>query len=133
MGINNSSIAEGATMVASGGTAKTFTSTGLKVPNGIQVADASVTSVTTRPTMTFKSNPETYDSKAAVWSRSTRDISCVRPKVLASGAQEFPNIRVKAGLHPEMSTAEILALRLQAAQAIMDPEYDSYWNTGTTA
>lgn len=133
MGINNSQIAEGATMIASGGTAKTFTSTGLKVPNGIQVADASVTTVTTRPTMTFTSTPETYDSKTKTWNRSRRDISSVRPKVLTSGAQEFPSVRVKASLHPEMTIAEITALRLQTAQAIMDSEYDSFWNSGSTA
>lgn len=130
MSIIGSQISEGCTPGFTGGTSKTFTQTGLKVNGGVQVADASVASVTTRPTGTFRSTPESVDSKTGKWSRSYRDITSTRPKVLADLTQEFPSMRVKANLHPEMTTAEILALRIQTAQMILDPDYDAFWNTG---
>ena len=132
MPINGSSIMEGATGITiTAGSAKTYTQSGLKVSNGINVIDASVASVTTRPSMTFKSNPATVDSKTGKWGRESREAIATRPKVLTDLSQEFPAIRVKANLHPEMTQAEIFALRIMACQMIMDSDFDSFWNTGS--
>lgn len=134
MPINGSSIQEGATgITVTAGSAKTYTQSGLKVVNGINVIDASVASVATRPNMTFKSNPAVVDSKTGKWGRESREATATRPKVLTDGSQEFPSMRVKANLHPEMTQAEILALRLQTCQMIMDADFDSFWYTGSQA
>lgn len=134
MPINGSSIMEGATgITVTSGTAKTYSQSGLKVVNGINVIDSSVASVTTRPSMTFKSNPAVVDSRTGKWGRETREAIATRPKVLVDGSQEFPAIRVKANFHPEMTQAEILALRLHACQMIMDGDYDAFWYTGALA
>lgn len=135
MPIKGSQIYEGCTPAFTGGTLKTFSETGLKLKDGgVQVADSSVASATTRPTASFNSTPEIYDSKTKEWKSGTRDVVSTRPKVLVSGVQIFPSIRVRGtNFHPEMTVAEVWALRVQTAQFILDADFDAFWSSGVIA
>lgn len=132
MGIINSTLAEGATLSATGGTAKTYSTTGLKVNNGIQLIDASVTDSRTRPAITAKSVPATLDSTTSKWKTvDKRELVVTRPKVLEDGSQKFPNVRISLSVHPECSQAEIDALTNAAAQTLFDSDFASFWRTGS--
>lgn len=133
MAINNSTLLEGATAAFTGGTAKTFTIDGLKVNNGVHASDTSVADMRVRPGITCKGYPATVDSKTGKWSSGKREGVVTRPKILADLTQFFPNVRIVLTDHPEMTAAEITALRLMAAELLMDPDFDSFWGIGSLA
>jgi len=132
MPINGLTISEGATASFTGGTTKTYTSDGLAVTNGIHTIDASVTDFRTRPSNTHKTVPPKLLSDGS-WTKGSVSVKHVRPKLLASGKQEFPNVEVIMRAHPENVQAEVDALRLAAAQLLMDSDTDAFWRTGSQA
>lgn len=132
MPINGATISDGATCSVSGGTAKTYTPNGARVSNGTQVADASVTDLRIQPTITVKNNPARI-LPDNTWSNAKREAVITRPKLIASGLTKFPNIRISATLHPEMTQAEINELRYQAAQLLFDTDFANFWLAGSTA
>ena len=132
MGVQNATLSEGATVSSTGGISKTFSSNGVPVQNGITLIDASVTDARTRPTLVVRTVPARVDS-AGNWSNDKREVTLTRPKVLADGKQRFPNIRMILTSHPENTQAELDELRLQCAQILSDPDFVSFWRTGSQA
>lgn len=130
MPVLSASILDGATCAFSGGTAKAYAPDGLSVANGVHIVDTTVTDPRTRPGMTLKSFPArlTQDN---TWSNGKRAITVTRPKVLTDGTQRFPGVRIELTDHPEMSAAEVSALRLMAAEALMDTDFDAFWSLGS--
>lgn len=134
MPLQNASILNGATVSASGGTAVTLTTDGQKVNNGIHLINAANTDFRTRQNVSVRTIQPTLGS-TGMWSKGKKQMSLVHPKVLASGisagVQEFPYFRLELGDHPEMTQGEIDALRVWAAQLIIDPDFDAFWRTGS--
>lgn len=133
MPINGASIPENATLAPTGGTAKTFTSNGLTIKNGIQLIDASVTDFRIRPSVTLTVTPPYLNKAVGQWTKGKKTLSFTYPKLLANGAQEFPNISVTLKDHPEMTVAEIQRLCNYAAQFLFDADFTAFWNTGSVA
>lgn len=135
MGLQNASVNEGGTFAApTGGSAKTYTPSPTPVKGGVQVADFSVADVKTRPTISARTSVQpSVDTKTGVWSDGKREIVVTRPKVLASGVQKFPNIRILLKDHPDMSQAEIDALWHMVAVVATHADFASFRRTGSIA
>lgn len=132
MPVNGAIINVGATVTATGGTAKTFSTTGQKVNGGQQVVDVSNTDVKTRLSITAKSIPAQVGSDGK-WTNSKAEVVVTQPKVLASGVQKFPNVRITLTDHPEMTQSEIDNLMGLAAQVCVDADFAALWRAKATA
>lgn len=133
MPLNGATLLTGTTLGTTGGTAKTFSSNGLTVKNGIQLIDSSVTDFRIRPVMTVKVAQPVLDKATGKWLKGKKEISLTVPKLLSDGTQEFPNITVILKDHPECTAAEILLLLHYMAQALFDADFASFWTTGSVA
>lgn len=132
MAIDGMSLLKGATGISiTGGTAAVFESDGLKVSNGIHVVDTTVSDLTLCPHATFKNKPHSLQSDGS-YSKGKREVNFTVPKVLASGQTSFQVSRNQFEIHPEMTDAEILELRLMTCQLIMDSELDNFFKYGST-
>lgn len=132
MPVNGAVINLGATVSATGGTAKTFSTTGQKVNGGQQVVDASNTDVKTRLSITVKSIPAQVGSDGQ-WTNSKAEVVVSQPKVLANGTQKFPNVRIILTDHPEMTQTEIDNLMGLAGQVCTDSDFQNLWRAKVTA
>lgn len=131
MSINGVSLLKAATgIVVNGGTATVFTDDGLEVKNGIHVIDAANPSFQTRIHGTFK-NKSPQIQPDGTYSKGSRDLNFTTPILLASGRISFQVFRGSFEIHPEMTVAQILEMRLMACQCIMDAEFDAYYNAGS--
>jgi len=131
MSIDGITLLNGATGVTvTGGTAAVFTPDGLEVKNGIHVIDTSVADKTVRPHATFKSKGFAAQPDGT-YSKGTRSVNYTLPKSLASSKISYQVFRGTFEIHPEMSDAEILQIRLMACQLIMDAELDNFYNNGS--
>lgn len=132
MALQNATILDGGTCSATGGTSKTFTPDGVPVTRGIHLIDASVTDFRIRPQMSVAVKQPTLNSDGS-WSKGRKTLTLVIPKILASGAQVFPLVRVEFEDHPEMSTTEQTRLLGIAAQALFDTDFANLWSVGSLA
>lgn len=132
MGLQNATILDGGTVSATGGTSKTYTPDGVPVNRGIHLIDASVTDFRTRPTMTatVKQPPLSSDGS---WGKGRKGLTLCVPKVLASGKQIFPLVRIEFEDHPEMLSTEQDRLLSLASQCLCDPDFVNFWRVGSLA
>jgi hypothetical protein len=82
--------------------------------------------------MTAKVKQPSLDS-LGIYSKGRRSIVVTIPKVLASGKQVFPLIRIELEDHPESSAAEVAALLSIGANVLIDADFSSFWSTGSVA
>lgn len=129
MSLQNATLLAGATLSATGGTPKTFALSGLKVENGIQIVDSAESNIMIREAITAKSVPARVDGNGE-WTMDKMEVTVTTPKVRANGKQSFPSIRIIGNFDPEMTTAEKLELRLQAAQTLFDTDFSNLWTVG---
>lgn len=130
MPIIGMTLKSGATAVTlTGGSDVIYKDDGADVQNGVHVVDTSVATVALRPHSTFKSKPATYTNGVAV--KGKREITHVRPKTLSGGDINYPLFRISFELDPECSAAEMLELKMQAVQHIMDADLNDFFNYGT--
>lgn len=132
MPLQNASIQDGATIGVTGGTTVTLSTDGLQVPSGIHLIDASVTDYRTRPNVTCRNKVPVLQPDGT-YGKGRRTMALAFPKVLASGKQGFPCIRIELEDFPEMSQAEIDKMRNWAAQVLTDSDFISFWQTGSLA
>lgn len=130
MAIINGTILDGGTAVFSGGTSKTLTAVGKEIPNGIAVADFSVTDFRVRPRVELK-NIEPKLGSTGKWGKGNRQCVVTIPKILADGTQGFPCVRIKLEDFPEMTTTEIDRLRSYVSQIMLDADFTAFWQTGS--
>lgn len=133
MAIANATILDGATIGATGGTAKTLSLDAIKVANGIHATDFSVTDARLRPNLTAKGRPSVYNRVTDEWSMGKREAVFAFPKLLASGKIIFPNIRIVVEDHPEMSAAELLKMQVWASHLLFDADFTDYVQKGVVA
>lgn len=130
MSINGISLLDGCTAASmTGGSAITMKDDGADVPNGIHVVDTSVTTVSLRPHSTFKSKAASVANGVPV--KGKRDITHVRPKTRSDGTISYPLFRIGFELDAETTAAELLELKMQAVQHIIDAELDDFYSYGT--
>lgn len=129
--INGITLLKGATgMTVTAGSGAVYVDDGLTVTNGIHVVDSSSTNFVTRPHATFKNRSHQL-LPDGTYSKRKLDFNVTTPIVLASGAVSFPVFRGNMELHPEMSAAQILELKMLAAQLIIDAELADFYNYGS--
>lgn len=132
MPLNGAIINSGATVSATGGTAKTFTSDGMSIQNGIHLIDASVTDFRVQPSLTIKVKRPTL-SPLGVYSKGKISVTYKVPVILASGATSFELIRIERESHPEATAASRLDLNVMGAQTLTDADFSALWASGSTA
>lgn len=131
MAIASSSIQKGAVVTSfTGGTAQTLDVTGREVPNGISIADYSVMSQLTRPRYDFRNTEAKLGSDGKTWGKGKRQLVAVFPKVLVSGVQAFPCVRVVMEDYPEVTATEVDVMRVTVAQMLMLTAFDRFWRQG---
>lgn len=130
MGLKNMSIATGATISVTGGTAVVFADDGVTVPNGIHLVVPADTNYATRRSATAKFRPPVLD-KLGVYSRDKKYISITAPMTLASGKVVNNVLRVEREVHPEYSAANAADLNKLAAQLLVDTDVDNFWGAGS--
>lgn len=132
MPLNGAVINSGATLSIAGGTAKTFTSDGMSIVNGIHLIDASVTDFRVQPSVTLKVKRPVLASNGT-YSKAKLSATYKVPILLASGATSFEIIRIERESHPEASAASRLDLNVMGAQMLFDTDFTAFWASGSTA
>lgn len=132
MGLQNGTLMDGATFTVNGGTSKTLSVDGQQVVGGIHLQDASVTDYRTRPNATVKTKLPSLLSDGT-YGKGKKSFTLVHPKVLASGKQGFPLLRIELEDFPEMTQAEIDKLLIWGTQILCDADFLTYWRTGSLA
>lgn len=133
MPINGATILAGATVSASGGTAKTYTENGLKVQNGKQVVDTSQTDGRIRPTITVRSAPGQYNAAVGKFSNDRAETTVTDPFIMADGTIDFPSFRIIYTGNREFPAASLEILKSKAAQSIIDADFAALWSGGSIA
>lgn len=133
MPINGMTLLSGASVSATGGTAKTFSPDGLQVKSGVHVADLSVTDFRLRPGVTFKSRMPAKNADGT-WKKGKFSATLVIPKLLADGKTvEYPLGRIEVEPVAENTDAEITAILTYLAQLPIDSDTVSFFKTGSLA
>lgn len=132
MPIKGAQLLSGATISATGGTAKTFTELGETIKNGCKVGDLSVTDSRIRPTIVCINRPAAM-SLGKYTSKDKRTIKLVQPKLLADGTLAYNVREIRSEDHPESTDAEKNILDGYAAQLMFDGDFTQFRLYGTTA
>jgi hypothetical protein len=130
MGLKNMSIATGATLAVTGGTAVVFADDGVTIPNGVHLVVPLDTNYALRRSATAKYRPPVLD-KLGVYTRDKKYISITVPMTLASGKIINNVLRVEREVHPEFTAAEAVDLNKLAAQLLVDTDVDDFWGAGS--
>jgi hypothetical protein len=123
-------ILDGATVSATGGTGKTYTTDGTSVTGGIHLADASVADFRVRPNITAKVKMPTLQADGSYTKMKVSAVHVV-PQILASGKTVFNLVRTELEVHPELSAAACVELRNKGAQLLIDAETTNFWSAGS--
>lgn len=114
-----------------GGSDMTFSLTGLNVANGLNVAIATDTDYRTRRNASFKSRVPSVQN--GVYTKGKNEVVYVQPQVLSSGLVVFNTLRLGLEIHPELSSASALDMRLVGVQLLSAAAYSDFWTTGALA
>lgn len=128
-GITLKAGATGHTIVA--GTDRIYVNDGLRVLKGIHVVDSSATNLLLATHATLKNTPFTQRADKT-YTKGLREGNFTLPKTLASGLVDYQTFDWRFGLHPEITAAELLEIRMLAAQWILDAELDLFYRNGST-
>lgn len=130
MPINGMQILSGATLSATGGTAKTFDVDGMNIANGVHVADLSVADFKLRPGITVKARmPQRLAN--GTWQKGKFSAVITVPRLRSDGATvDYPLIRIEQEMSDESTIAEMTELRKQAAQLLFDTDMTQFWDSG---
>lgn len=126
----SATILAGGTPSVTGGTSQTFTLDSTKVNNGVHMQDATVADYRVRPALTAVAKLPTLQSDGS-YTKQKCSAVLIRPKILASGKTVFNLVRIEVEVHPELSAADHLALRNDAAQLLFDSDFSNFWNVGS--
>lgn len=132
MAINGLQVSTGATISVSGGTAKTYTTDGQVVVNGVHASDLSVVDFKLRPGITFKARMPQKRADGS-WQKGKFSATLTQPKTKADTTVDFPLVRAEVEFLDESTQAEILELRKQMAQILMSASLDGFWTGGAKA
>lgn len=133
MAIQNGTILSGATLAATGGTAKTLALTAQKVNNGINVKDMSIADARYRPSWSFASTPSVYDSKTGLWSKANKTVSLSIPYSVASltgQIVQFPVIRTELRDFPDMTSVQVTEMTNYMSQCLFGAAFIQFWLNG---
>jgi hypothetical protein len=131
MGLKSMSLAAGATVSASGGTALAFADDGVSVSNGIHLIVPADADYQTRRQVTVKYRPPTLDVKTGAYGKDKKSICLALPIVLTDGKVVFNTIRIEREVHPSLSAANCVELNKLGAQLLTDSDTDAFWATGS--
>lgn len=130
MGIKTMSIPTGATLSATGGTAKVFADDGVTIQNGVHLTVPATTDYRVRESATFKYRPPALLTDGS-YTRDKKSVSFNIPQLLANGKIVNNVVRIEREVHPELSAANATDLNKMAAQMLFDADTDNFWAAGS--
>lgn len=130
MGLKNLSILTGATLSATGGTAKVFADDGVTIQNGVHTMVPATADYRVRESATYKFRPPQL-LVDGTYTRDKKGVSLNIPYILASGKVVNNVIRIEREVHPEWAAANAVDLNKMAAQLLFDSDTDSFWSAGS--
>lgn len=121
---------KGATGISvTGGAAALHNEDAVQVNNGVHVYDTTEPNFVERAHATFKSRNPSKRSDGT-FAKGWRSFNYTIPFTNAAGTIEYLTFRGEMDIPAECLQADILELRLQAVQQIMDSDTDNYYNAG---
>jgi hypothetical protein len=130
MALKNMSILAGATLSATGGTAKVFADDGVSVANGVHLVVPATADYRVRESATVKFRPPVL-LPDGTYTRDKKSLSLTIPQLLANGKIVNNVFRLERELHPELSAANATEFNKLVAQMLFDTDTDGFWNTGS--
>ena len=130
MGLQNGTLSDGGNITVTGGTTVTLSVDGQQVIGGIHLQDASVADYRTRPNATAKTKMPTLTADGT-YGKGKKSLTLVFPRVLASGKQGFPLVRLELEDFPEMPMADIDKMLTWASQILSGASFRNFWRTGS--
>lgn len=130
MGLQNGTLSDNGTISVSGGTTVTLSVDGQQVAGGIHLQDASVTDYRVRPNATAKAKMPSLGADGT-YGKGKKSFTLVFPRVLASGKQGFPLVRIELEDFPEMTQADINKMLTWGSQILSGASFLNFWRTGS--
>lgn len=130
MGLQNGTLSDGGSIAVTGGTTVTLSVDGQQVIGGIHLQDASVSDYRTRPNATAKTKMPSLNADGT-YGKGKKSFTLVFPRVLESGKQGFPLVRIELEDFPEMTSNDIDKMCIWAAQALSGASFVNFWRTGS--
>lgn len=127
--ILNNSTAQAA---PTGGSAITLTENGVVVTNGKSVADSGNANFLTRLYAYFRNKPPVKQPDKS-YSKGKRTATITQPKLLANGDYVNNLVRIEYEAHPESTDAELTTMIFNGSQLLTDPDFTSFWKSGSLA
>lgn len=130
MGLQNGTLFNGGSIAVTGGTIVTLSVDGQQVIGGIHLQDASVPDYRTRPNATAKTKLPNLNADGT-YGKGKKSFTLVFPRVLESGKQGFPLVRIELEDFPEMTSNDIDKMCVWAAQVLSGASFVNFWRTGS--
>lgn len=130
MALQNMQLLHGATVSATGGTAKTYSPDGRPIANGLHVIDASVEDFRVRPGVTFRVK-DPVQLPDGSWSKGKITMLYVKPSIDEFGKTHNNLWRLEREVHPELAAATVLEMDGIAAQLCSDADTTNFRSVGS--
>lgn len=131
MSVLNAFLKTGPIISITDGTARAYTQGGQKINDGINIVDTTAADFRTRPNVSLRSKEPVIDKTGTVTVKAIRQATVTHPKILASGAIDFPCGDVKMKIHPESTDAEVAEIQNAMVQVILSPDFVNFWKFGS--
>lgn len=133
MALTTFSVADAATsMSVAGGTAKTHSTDGQTVTNGIHCIDTTVSDFRVQPHVTFKHRKPQRRADGS-YTKGVRSVIATFPYLKMDGSVAFNVERYSAEYDPAVPVASQTNYRLRLAQMLTQPAFDGFHTTGSVA
>lgn len=124
------SIALGATVTTSGGTATPYAPDGVEVKNGVHLIDFSVTDFRVRPSIVARYVAPRLQNDGS-YSKGKMSLAETVPQILESGKTVFNVVRTEIEIHPEAASSVLAEMRTKGAQLLTVASTDDFWTAGS--
>jgi hypothetical protein len=128
MGLQNMQILVGATITATGGTAKSFVPDNQFVQGGVHVVDSSESDFRVRESITYKAKSPAIKGDGT-YTKETRSAKFVKPWLDANGVIQYDTCESFISLAAGSPNRSLL--RTNGAQLFVDADTDAFYNIGS--
>lgn len=132
MSILNASVLVDGTVATTGGTATSMISKDTDGGHNVILDEGVEFNAQTKLSFSSK-DPKVSASAPNGYTQHRTTVKILEPLLLDNGNYTMNSVTVTFGVDHETTDAEILSLRVLAAQIIHDPDFDNFWNVGSVA
>lgn len=129
MSLQNATVKKTATISQTGGTDQTFCSTARAVKDGVHIVDVNASDALLAEHM-YATSKEAVADKGG-FGLARRTCRLVRPMKDAGGTVRYNSVEISLNVHPETTTANLLALLNDGLQMGIDTDFSNLWKIGS--